>query len=82
MNCLNSLEGAKMTIGLIKYGIVSDIEIPKDFKVLDFEKYNGTSDPQIHISMYYSKMGAYLKKEDSDVLLSRESHRTSNALVS
>jgi len=63
MNRLNSLEGAKRTIDPTQYCIVSDIEIPKDFKVPDFEKYDGTSDPQIHISMYYSKMGAYLKRE-------------------
>ena len=52
-----------MTIGPMQYCIVSDIEIPKDFKVPDFQKYDGTSDPQIHISIYYSKMGAYLRKE-------------------
>ena len=45
MNRLNSLEGAKRIIDPTQYCIVSDIEIPNDFKVLDFEKYDGTSDP-------------------------------------
>ena len=64
MNRLNSLENTNKKIDPARSCIVRDLEIPKEFKVLDFEKYDGTSDPQIHISMYYSKMGAYLKDEN------------------
>ena len=63
MNRLNSLEDTKKKIDPTRFCIVRDLEIPKDFKVPDFEKYDGTSDPHIHISMYYSKMGAYLENE-------------------
>ena len=63
MNRLNSLEDTKKKINPTRFCIVRDLEIPKDFKVPDFEKYDSTSDPQIHISMYYSKMGAYLENE-------------------
>ena len=51
----------KKTLDPKLYCIVSDLKIPKDFKIPDFEKYDGTSDPHIHISMYHNKMGAYLK---------------------
>ena len=37
--------------------------IPK-FKVLDFDKYKGTTSPKNHLKMYYRKMGAYAKDEE------------------
>ena len=63
MNRLNSLQGMKRSIDPKQYCIVSNLEIPKDFKIPDFEKYDGTSDPHIHVSMYHSKIGAYIKNE-------------------
>jgi hypothetical protein len=60
---LRVLEGSHGTIDPSQYCIVTDIEIPKDFKVPDFEKYKGTTDPLTHLQMYCSKMGAYLKNE-------------------
>ena len=36
--------------------------IPK-FKVLDFDKYKGTTCPKNHLKMYCRKMGAYAKDE-------------------
>jgi hypothetical protein len=60
---LKVLEGNQGAIDPSQFCIVTDIEIPKDFKVPDFEKYNGTTDPFTHLQMYCSKMGAYLKNE-------------------
>jgi hypothetical protein len=60
---LKVLEGNQGTIDPSQFCIVTDVEIPKDFKVPDFEKYNGTTDPFTHLQMYCSKMGAYLKNE-------------------
>ena len=63
MNRLDSIQGMKRSNDQRQYCIVSGLEIPRDFKVPDFEKYDGTCDPHIHISMYHSKMGAYLKND-------------------
>ena len=73
MNRLNSLEGARGTVDPAQFCIVTDLEIPKDFKVPDFEKYDGTSDPQVHISMYCSKMGAYYRNERMLIYFFQES---------
>ena len=43
--------------------LVLDIVIPPKFKVLDFDKYNGTTCPKNHLKMYYRKMGAYSRDE-------------------
>jgi len=34
------------------------------FKVLDFDKYKGTTCPKNHLKMYYQKMGAHAKDEE------------------
>ena len=41
--------------------LVPDIIIPPKFKVLDFDKYKGTTCPKNHLKMYYRKMGSYTK---------------------
>ncbi|XP_058008533.1 uncharacterized protein LOC131182982 [Hevea brasiliensis] len=47
--------------------LVPDVVVPKKFKVLEFEKYNGTSDPRIHLAMYIAKMSALT--EDDKLLI-------------
>jgi len=39
--------------------LVPDIVIPLKFKVLDFDKYKGTTCPKNHLKMYSRKIGAY-----------------------
>jgi len=43
--------------------LVPDVVIPSKFKVLDFDKYMGTTCPKNHLKMYSRKMGAYTKDE-------------------
>ena len=60
---LNTLEGNQGMINPAEFCIVKDLEIPKDFKIPDFSKYDGTGDPKIHVYMYTSRMGAYLRND-------------------
>jgi hypothetical protein len=63
---LKILEGNQGVTDSAKFCIINDLEIPKDFKVPDFEKYDGITrevDPNVHMHMYCSKMGTYLKNE-------------------
>lgn len=39
------------------------MEVPHKFRALDFEKYNRTSDPMIHLQMYCRKMARYAGNE-------------------
>ncbi|KAI4357263.1 hypothetical protein L6164_001224 [Bauhinia variegata] len=39
------------------------LDIPKDFKVPEFDKYDRTSNPRIHLMSYYTKMGVWSKDE-------------------
>ena len=41
-----------------------NIITPPKFKVLDFDKYKGTTCPKNHLKMYCRKMGAYAKDEE------------------
>ena len=41
-----------------------NIITPPKFKVLDFDKYKGTTCPKNHLKMYCRKMGAYVKDEE------------------
>ena len=43
--------------------LVPDVVIPPKFKVLDFDKYKGTTCPKNHLKMYCTKMGACAKDE-------------------
>ena len=36
--------------------LVRDLIIPPNFEVLEFEKYNGTKCPKMHLVSYYHKM--------------------------
>jgi hypothetical protein len=63
---LRMLEGNQGVADPAQFCIVTDLEVPKDFKVPDFEKYDGITgeiDPNVHIQMYCNRMGAYLKNE-------------------
>ena len=44
--------------------LVPDVVIPPKIKVLDFDKYKGTTCPKNHLKMYCRKMGAYVKDEN------------------
>ena len=43
--------------------LVPNIVIPLKFKVLDFDRYKGTTYPKNHLNMYCQKMGAYSRDE-------------------
>ena len=43
--------------------LVPDVVIPPKFKVLDFNKYKGTTCPKNHLKLYCQKMGVYVKDE-------------------
>jgi hypothetical protein len=57
LNKLTVLEGNQGMIDPAEFCIVTNLEIPKDFKIPDFPKYDGTSDPKIHVYLYTSRMG-------------------------
>ncbi len=41
----------------------SDMTVPKKFKMLKFEKYNGTDNPIVHLKLYVGKMSQYMHHE-------------------
>lgn len=43
--------------------LVPDLIIPPKFKVPEFEKYDGTECPKIHLAAYYRKMAGYTHDE-------------------
>ena len=43
--------------------LVPDLIIPPKFKVQDFDKYDGTECPKIHLAVYYHKMARYTHDE-------------------
>ena len=53
----------EMGIDASKLSLVFDLILPPKFKAPDFEKYDGTSCPRAHMTMYCQKMAAYLKNE-------------------
>ena len=54
LNKLTVLEGNQGAIDPAEFCIVTDLEIPRDFKIPDFSKYDGTDDPKVHVYMYTS----------------------------
>jgi len=53
--------------------LVPNIITPPKFKVLDFDKYKGSTCPKNHLRMYCWKMGAYTKDEKLLIHFSQES---------
>ncbi|KAA3488575.1 RNA-directed DNA polymerase (Reverse transcriptase), Ribonuclease H-like protein [Gossypium australe] len=43
--------------------LVPDLVFPLKFKTLKFEKYNGTSCPEAHITMFYRRMTGYVNND-------------------
>ncbi|XP_052882718.1 uncharacterized protein LOC128291578 [Gossypium arboreum] len=43
--------------------LVPDLVLPPKFKTLEFEKYNGTSCPEAHITMFYRRMTGYVNND-------------------
>ena len=43
--------------------LVSDLVIPPHFKMSRFEKYDGTSCPEMHLIMYYNRMTVHTHNE-------------------
>lgn len=55
---LRAIEGLKTygSINPVELCLVLGVTIPKKFKVPKFEKYNGTTNPKMHIITYYRGM--------------------------
>lgn len=58
---MHAVEGVDMYEGVdaTQLCLISNMVIPPKFKILDFEKYNGTMCPKSHLVMYCRKMSAY-----------------------
>ena len=58
---------------MVELYLVPDVVIPLKFKVLDFDKYKGTTCPKNHLKLYCQKMGVYMKDEKLLVYFFQES---------
>ncbi|KAA3473758.1 hypothetical protein EPI10_024114 [Gossypium australe] len=47
-------------VGTKDLSLVSDLVLPPKFKIPDFEKYNGTSCPEVHITMFCRRMAGHI----------------------
>ncbi|KAJ9185713.1 hypothetical protein P3X46_005310 [Hevea brasiliensis] len=65
---LRAIEGLNMygSVDVASLRLVPDMVVPPKFKVPDFDKYTGNSDPRIHLAAYIAKMSALT---DDDRLL-------------
>ncbi|KAA3464082.1 reverse transcriptase [Gossypium australe] len=50
-------------VGAKDLSLVSDLVLPPKFKIPDFEKYNGTSCPKAHITMFYRQMDGHVNND-------------------
>ncbi|KAJ9178655.1 hypothetical protein P3X46_010522 [Hevea brasiliensis] len=57
---LRAIEGLNMygSVDVASLRLVPDVVVPPKFKVLDFDKYTGNSDPRIHLATYIAKMSS------------------------
>ena len=44
----------------IDLSVFSKVDVPEKFKIPDFEKYDGTSNPVQHVQMYQARMGRHV----------------------
>lgn len=51
------------SLDMQEFCLFPDLEIPPKFKVPDFEKFEGKSDPVIHLTMYARSMALYHRNE-------------------
>jgi len=65
---LRAIEGLNMygSVDVALLRLIPDVVVPPKFKVPDFDKYTGNSDPRIHLATYIAKMSALT---DDDRLL-------------
>ncbi|KAJ9170182.1 hypothetical protein P3X46_018309, partial [Hevea brasiliensis] len=65
---LRAIEGLNMygSVDVASLRLVPDVVVPPKFKVPDFDKYTGNSDPRIHLATYIAKMSSMI---DDDRLL-------------
>ncbi|KAJ9170030.1 hypothetical protein P3X46_018167 [Hevea brasiliensis] len=65
---LRAIEGLNMygSVDVASLRLVPNVVVPPKFKVPDFDKYTGNSDPRIHLATYIAKMSALI---DDDRLL-------------
>ncbi|KAK9029881.1 hypothetical protein V6N11_031323 [Hibiscus sabdariffa] len=62
---IRSMQGASVHGGIDarELSLVSNLVIPPKFKTPEFEKFDGTTCPSAHLTMYYRKMALYLDNE-------------------
>ncbi|KAI3443225.1 uncharacterized protein J3R85_000148 [Psidium guajava] len=58
---IREMEGAH-NIPQIDLSVFSKVDVPEKFKIPDFEKYDGTSNPVQHVQMYQARMGRHVAK--------------------
>ncbi|XP_057965561.1 uncharacterized protein LOC131156132 [Malania oleifera] len=58
---MRAIEGTNMfgSVDAFDLCLVPNVVLPPEFKVLDFEKFNGSRCPLTHLRMYFHKMVAY-----------------------
>ncbi|XP_061359320.1 uncharacterized protein LOC133303422 [Gastrolobium bilobum] len=61
------------SLGVEELCSATDVIIPKDFKVPDFSKYDGSTNPIIHLKTYCTKMAIWSKDENFLVSFFHES---------
>ena len=62
---LRAVEGEDMygMVDMNRMSLVPDLVLPPKFKMLEFEKYNGTKCPSAHLFMFCRKMAGYTNNE-------------------
>ncbi|KAK5819876.1 hypothetical protein PVK06_024907 [Gossypium arboreum] len=62
---LKAIEGTEAFSALSakELSLVPDLVLPPKFKVPDFEKYDGTRCPKVHLVMFFQKMTGYVNED-------------------